>query len=148
MKRLGRAGLLLVAIGLVGIAGCNQGGPQIALVEGRVFLDGRPLSGATVSFEPKTGRRSVARTDKNGQFKLRYSSTTDGAIVGEHLVRISTFRGPRLFGQGDGMSEVVPELVPIDYNVNSELTKLVERSWYRPNWFVFYLESAPEEEQS
>jgi len=131
-----------VALLLIAVAGCHREGPQIARVEGQVFLDGRPLSGATIFFEPRTGRKSVARTDKDGHFKLLYSSTTDGAIVGDHLVRITTFQDSVFLGPGNGRSEVVPEMVPECYNKQSELFRTVKSDWWVPNWFVFHLDSA------
>ena len=43
--------------------GCGPGGPEIASVEGKVTLDGKPLPNAAVVFIPENGRPAGATTD-------------------------------------------------------------------------------------
>jgi hypothetical protein len=117
-------------------AGC--GGPDnVGRVSGKVTLDGQPLSGAIVQFEPLAGNSpSGAITDSSGQYSLRYTREVEGAEIGEHRVRITTFSA------GDPDAEPpkprVPEKLPARYNAKTELTAKVERG---SNTHDFPLES-------
>jgi hypothetical protein len=74
---------------LICIAGCTKGGPQIAPVEGRVTLEGRPLANADIQFKPDgTERPSTGRTDSEGHYTLMFKRGQPGAVVGPHTVRI------------------------------------------------------------
>jgi hypothetical protein len=84
---------------LISLAGCDS---DLAPVSGRVTLDGQPLAGAVVTFQPKTGRDSTAdvatgsvgRTDEEGRYTLRLiRPDKHGAVVGEHSVTISALKG-------------------------------------------------------
>ena len=72
--------------------GCGPDGPEIATVEGTIKLGGEPLAEATVMFQPSSGRPSAGRTDAEGHYELVYSQGRKGALPGEHIVTISTFR--------------------------------------------------------
>jgi hypothetical protein len=83
------------------LAGCNSG-PALAPVSGVVTLNGKPYSNAVVSFQPvasgtgeniNPGKGSSGTTDANGRFILRYNGNREGAIVGKHMVRITTMPG-------------------------------------------------------
>jgi len=71
-------GALLLAVS----AGC--GGPKVVPVSGRVTLDGNPLAGARISFEPVKGtvdELSIATTDADGRYQLKnFSSDRMGAV--------------------------------------------------------------------
>ena len=74
---------------LVVVNGCGKGGPQVAPVNGRVTLGGRPLENADVTFQPDGSQRaSIGRTDPDGRYELAYKRGQPGAIVGPHTVRI------------------------------------------------------------
>jgi hypothetical protein len=117
-----RYGWLLVALVLA--AGC--GGGKFAPVSGIIRLNGQPLAGASVSFEPvitdKTtyGPGSHGITDANGQYKLRVSTpNVDGALIGKHTVRISRGETPK----GDpGGAHLTKELLPARYNSQTDLS--------------------------
>jgi hypothetical protein len=84
-------------------------------VSGRVSLDGRPLSGATITFTPigLPGPASVGVTDKDGKYTLKVVGTEVlGAAVGRYRVSIST--AATAAGQ--------PERVPAKYNSESYLS--------------------------
>ncbi|WP_105359027.1 MULTISPECIES: carboxypeptidase-like regulatory domain-containing protein [Pirellulaceae] len=85
---------LLLAIIVVGLAGCS-GGSGIALgtVAGTITKDGQPVSDATITFFPETGRPSSATSDLDGRYSLRFTASENGAIVGKHSVQIS-YGGP------------------------------------------------------
>jgi hypothetical protein len=93
----GAVGWQLVAAAL---AGCrsSDSGPPLVPAEGVVLLDGKPLSGADVMFEPRgttPGQALFARTGAEGRFEL---GTPDGkrkgAAVGEYHVVINKLVRP------------------------------------------------------
>ena len=111
--------------------GCSRTeGPETAGVSGYVKMDGRPLENAQVQFVPQNaevGRPSWGRTDEEGYYVLQYSSEKSGALVGEHVVRIKTGGEAEEDEYGNVTSGPNPETVPAKYNVNSTLTRTVER---------------------
>jgi hypothetical protein len=81
------ASALIVAVLLA--AGCGGAGKPVK-VRGVVTLDGTPLSGATVSFEPSSeGRPAGGVTDKDGVFRLTTYRSEDGALPGEYRVTVA-----------------------------------------------------------
>jgi hypothetical protein len=68
--------------------GCGYS--NVAPVYGSITLDGKPVVGASVTFQPSTGRPSYGGTDSSGNYKLSYSLAESGAVVGSCEVRIST----------------------------------------------------------
>jgi hypothetical protein len=112
---------LILALPLVGCGPDNVG-----RVSGTVKLDGQPLEGAYVEFQPIAGNApSGGMTDAMGQYTLRYTREIEGAEIGEHAVRITTASG------GDPDAEPpkppVPERVPPKYNAQTELKATVEK---------------------
>lgn len=88
------------------------------MVKGKVTLDGKPLAGASLVFEPiDPGRASTATTDDNGEYELIYIRKDKGAKVGAHTVRITAS------GQDSDRSE----LLPARYNIESNLKADVQR---------------------
>ena len=72
MRTFSLAGLLAA------LAGCADAGPKYAPVSGRVTLNGEPLAGVSVDFQPVAagkdadpGPGSTGKTDKDGRFTLR-----------------------------------------------------------------------------
>lgn len=113
-----RASLLLIGL----TVGCGSEGPEVFPVHGTVRLNGQPLSDARVLFTPVSGGRpSAAITDLSGEYSLVYTDDLPGALPGEHLVSISTFRR----GDPDQNIPPSPEQVPARYNVQSELRQQV-----------------------
>src|SRR5262249_34965527 len=86
--------LALLALALPAV-GCG-GGPKVAPVSGRVTLDGQPLAGASVNFQPLSdgnnlnpGPGSYGKTDADGRYSLRVVvDDRPGAFVGKHRVEI------------------------------------------------------------
>ncbi len=81
------------------IVGCTQSEFDLAPVSGLVTLDGEPLQGARVAFEPRQtpggdplaiGPGSYGETDATGRYELVSLNDDPGAVVGTHRVRIST----------------------------------------------------------
>jgi hypothetical protein len=89
----------IIAAALLSLALAGCGGPDVAPVSGRITLNGQPLAGAHVTFQPVSPgpnvrpevAGSVGRTDAAGQYSLRLvEPDRAGALVGEHRVTIST----------------------------------------------------------
>ncbi len=86
---LGLGGLLFFLV-----AGCGGGRgdanlPKLVPVSGTVTLDGKPLSGATVSFLPvgaTRGRTCYGATDAEGRYELMLDEEHKGAPEGEFAV--------------------------------------------------------------
>jgi hypothetical protein len=100
------------------VAGCG-GGPY-APISGQVKLNGQPLAGAAVTFQPYSrtdltpGPGSGAVTDADGRYRLKViGKETLGAVVGMHKVRITMFQ------KDDSADDRPPKLsktVPARYN--------------------------------
>jgi hypothetical protein len=106
-------------------AGC--GDPDMGYVTGTVTLDGQPLEGATLFFQPDNGDRpSLGYTDADGYYQLEYSTTKSGARVGAHTVRISTYAEVLVDDETGNRLPGTPEKVPMKYNTKTELKKEVK----------------------
>jgi hypothetical protein len=89
-------GLLLSVIAVVG---CKPHSAAIVPVSGTVTLDGQPLAGATINFQPITDKTTAAqagvgsfgKTDEQGRYTLQLIDPDEpGALVGRHTVTITT----------------------------------------------------------
>ncbi|MBY0459121.1 MAG: metallophosphoesterase [Gemmataceae bacterium] len=89
-------------------------------VSGKVTLEGKPLTGATVAFhqflkaEGKFADRYIhvcdGLTDDNGRFKLTTYSKNDGAPAGEYMVTVvKTEKGGFVDGEGPAAKTILPE---------------------------------------
>ena len=150
MRRTTHVGLGLTATLLVCLlsAGCDTG-PGLAPVEGTVTLDGTPLAGAEVEFQPTAPdtRPSVGVTDASGHYELRYTMNEKGALLGEHIVRIRMGEDADPDDVGGGAAPKTDEAaddeesgqrIPARYNVDSELKETVKSG---SNTIDFALES-------
>ena len=122
-KHLAKSAALILGAWLSLLVGCT--GPDLGEVKGTVRLKGQPLTDAVVTFSPvaKGGSTSVGTTNQAGQYELIYTNDDRGAELGEHLVRVSTFRR----GDPDAAPPRPerPEVVPAEFNKDSRLTKSV-----------------------
>jgi hypothetical protein len=111
---------LVAALALV--AGCSEP-TGIAQVSGVVLLDGRPLDGAVVTFQPRRESLaaqkhsgSVGHTDEAGRFSLRLiEPDAPGVAIGQHVVTITTARS--------GPNDAIPprgERVPLVWRNGSQ----------------------------
>ena len=96
------------------LSGCNsQRQVDLAPVRGQVTLDGEPVAGALIEFNPVGGNAKVSRgfTFTDGSYELTYLRKTKGAVLGKHRVRITT------------ATEHAPqERLPDRYNSDTELS--------------------------
>ena len=107
------------------MAGCGRSGPEIAYVSGRVTMDGKPLTNATVVFAPENGRPAGARTDASGNYVLNFTEGRRGAIPGKNTIRITTLRDAEMDDNGKILPGS-PETIPPQFNSASTLTFTVE----------------------
>lgn len=95
-RRCSLAGVFISAAMLLA-AGCGGEGKTIK-VAGVVTLDGKPLSGATVTFIPVgEGRAASGMTDADGNFRLTTFRTEDGALAGEYKVTVAVTEADKRF---------------------------------------------------
>jgi hypothetical protein len=109
-------GILLVCA--VALVGCVEPPRPVVPVSGRVTQGGKPIAGATVSFQPAIekgqdfGIGSYGKTDDRGRFTLRLVDNDEpGDIVGSHVVTISLSQP----GQGDDAVLREDFLLPVKF---------------------------------
>lgn len=113
---------LLGLSGIMTLSGCGAGAvPELADVSGTVKLGGKPLAGATVMFIPTNGRPSTGKTDNSGYYEMTYNDSASGVVPGQCRVLVSTATPATENADGETVPGQ-PETVPIEYNVESELT--------------------------
>ena len=142
--RFSAAGFAL-AVSMVLVLGCGSG-LDLATVEGTVTMDGTPLAGAVVEFSPTAagGSSSLGVTDASGHYELKFTADKPGALVGEHIVRISMQEAgdaDETGGEAAGGDEA-GLTIPDRYGADSELKETVERG---ANTCDFALESGATE---
>lgn len=108
----------LILLCVLCFVGCTKS--DIASVEGTVTMDGKPLPGASIMFQPPGGRPSGARTDEDGKYVLNYSGGRKGAIPGLNRVKITTQADPYEDIDGNPVP-ATKETIPMEYNEESKL---------------------------
>ncbi len=80
--------ILTVSIALLSlVGGCGRGDlPPLGDVSGKVTLDGEPLVGVIINFEPESGRGATATTDEEGNYTLTYTYGVKGTKLGPSTV--------------------------------------------------------------
>jgi hypothetical protein len=111
--------------------GCG-GRYKVAQVSGRVTLDGKPLTKASVTFVPlgtkdnqAPGPTAWGPTDSNGRYTLAIDPQRPGTVVGKCRVYISGVlpEQSRIIEDRDtgGVKKLVKDPVPEKYNKSTEL---------------------------
>jgi hypothetical protein len=110
------------------VAGCESKTYSLVDVSGKVTLDGKPVPGAVINFQPQTagesrspGPGSTGRCDAEGRFELKTIRNEPGAVKGVHTVRIYSY-SPESPPASDGGTESRKEIIPDRYNYASVLT--------------------------
>ena len=116
------AGLVILLV-LALAAGCSSDSNSVT---GRVTLDSEPLVDAIVQFVPQDGggRIALGRTDANGEYRLKSSRNITDVSPGKYLVEIRT--ADLANDNGDGSEKMTPELVPKQFNSNSDVIKEIK----------------------
>jgi hypothetical protein len=116
-------GCLLLAAPLV-LAGCSDQYAGRMAVSGNVTLEGQPLDGGSISFEPiDQGLDTRAGGEvKNGRFSIPRES---GLKPGKYLVRLTAGDGKtptnEEAGAPGGSTNIISvDRIPEDWNVNSK----------------------------
>jgi hypothetical protein len=121
-RLLGLAPLLLL--------GCASEPYQVTPVSGKVTLDGKPLSKASVTFVPMAsaenqapGPTAQAITDADGRFQLSIDANTPGAVVGKSRIYITTLLSDPAMDDRDAGGPIrnVRDKVPERYNQKTDL---------------------------
>ena len=99
--------IIILALSLMVIVGCNSSEPELVPVTGTVLLDGKPLPHAEVRYIPilKNSRpetNAIGITDENGSFTMT-TNGQPGAVVAE--MRVTVTEGPL----PEGSREPTPE---------------------------------------
>jgi len=96
---MNKIALLTSLVFTMASAGCSDGLKKFpcASVSGTVTCQGQPVREAQVFFAPKmtgksaeVGKPGFSWTDENGRFVLSTYDDQDGAVVGVHVVRVTT----------------------------------------------------------
>ena len=141
--------LIVVGVSLFFQPGCGglSDQPELGQVTGTITLDGKPLSGIAVVFQPESGRPARGMTDAEGKYELTYIRQTKGTKVGPNRVEIAPSEDgePEESENADEESTSVTKrpksgkpTIPSRYNVRSELKADVKAG---ENTFDFELES-------
>ncbi len=125
--------------------GCDKG-PQVVPVEGIVYYNDKPLPFGSVMFQPQMGQPAGARLDQDGSFKLSTFSEFDGAIVGQHKVKVNCYasQNPKFTNVNTGGEQTLgPVLIPEKYTYSDQsgLTAEVRPEGNEP--FEFRLTGPP-----
>ena len=117
------------------MAGCSSemAEPELGMVMGTVTVNGQPGANLLIQFEPQSvatgkgatevGALSTAVTDAGGGYTLTYKGQPVGAVVGQHLVRVTSAAGG---GPAGGEAAVAPTFIPPQFNSQSTLRKDVK----------------------
>lgn len=106
--------LLLLSI----VTGCTGSkGPELGWVEGVITINSEPASHVLVEFQPQEpgGSPSYGFADEEGRYKLKFTGTKSGALVGTHTIRV-------MFDDPSPDAPPPPVQIPPKYNRQSELT--------------------------
>ena len=132
------SGFLLSILSIVFLplsTGCGSSEYPLAPVSGVVTLDGRPLEGARISFQPRAsggklhaGPPSYGETDADGRFSLHTFYGNDGAVVANHRVCISTEKAKPNPDGSDNIIILAEERLPARYHNRSKLEFTVQES--------------------
>ncbi|UUO08740.1 carboxypeptidase regulatory-like domain-containing protein [Blastopirellula sp. J2-11] len=119
------SGWLVLTLLSVMMSGCSTDEIPLGEVHGQIKLNGQPVDGCLVMFEPVVGgRSSTAVTDIDGEYKLQFKGNTAGAMLGKHKVRLITGRQGRSDDNGRIVEPGRKEELPKEYNTES--TQIVE----------------------
>ncbi len=121
---LGATAILLA----VACAGCSPSPFNLVPVSGSVSLDGQPLAGGIVNFQPivagpgaNAGPGSTARIGPDGRYTLATIRGEPGAVVGKHRVKIYSYNAETAKQDANGGPQG-REKVPPRYNYESKVT--------------------------
>jgi hypothetical protein len=145
-KRSPQCIVLAIALLVQLMSGCGgDDGLFRQSISGLVTLDGVPLAGGSILFEPTTeaSGTAVGATIRQGMFVI---SRAEGPAPGTYRVRIyssSNAQAPPRKGQGDRAPRPMVERLPAHYNAKSDLRAEVFVDHANP--FRFALQSGTDD---
>ncbi len=130
----------LCASGLLVFSGCGDGRPSLVPITGTVTLNGAPVEGAQLGFEPQGiegySRPSMAITDAQGKFTVGTYDKADGIPAGSY--KVSVFKRdvvgklPESYNSEDTAANIAPVTykwtVPQKYSTTLDSGIVVEVS--------------------
>ena len=105
----------LAAVSVLLTVGC---GPDLGTVNGHVTLDGKPIKGVEITFEPvgQSGGTAMGYTNAEGNYALQFPGRQAGAPPGEYMVRLA----------GSEVDDVGQRVkIPPKFNSQSDLKRTV-----------------------
>lgn len=136
---------ICLSLAFIGCSGDDR--PETARASGKVTLNGVPVVGASVMFQPVAGGRpGTGITDDNGVYKISsYGQPDDGVAVGEHKVSVVKIAGAGAYALSpaesakpvaaasstDSLSEI-PAATDDEQNVEPEIEYLVPQKYQNP----------------
>lgn len=113
MKRFACWAALLSAVTLLGCAGAegDSDRPATFPASGVITLDGSPVEGAQVAFNPEDpkGQGAFGRTDAEGRYELTTFETSDGAVPGKYIVTVTKYDVPPPMAEASEEEYIPPE---------------------------------------
>ena len=90
------ATVVIAVVLCITLAACNQSGPKLQPVRGKVLFNEQPAEGAQVIFQPVAGGESqpltpTGSTAADGSFTLQAHPHGEGAPAGEYVVLINSY---------------------------------------------------------
>ncbi len=133
MKCFSKFRMILIILAVVVFTGCGSDDVPLASVAGTVTMNGKPLSGATVLYRPRTtdkdsdlkgAAESYGKTDENGHYELSVVMTGDtGAVVGPNdvIITLDVFEEILPSFDESGKDQRGPNPIPSQYNSDTTL---------------------------
>ena len=100
------------------LVGCSRY-PDTVPVSGKILYNGEPLKFGSVMFQPRQGQPARAQIQPDGTFALGTYKKEDGAVLGEHRVRVMcyTSQNPNAPTAGTvGEQSLGTPLIPLKYS--------------------------------
>jgi hypothetical protein len=111
----------VLGLALLSAVGCGGSSYRFAPVSGKITLDGKPLAGASVNFQPiavgsETGPGSAGKTNEKGEYSLTSTTGASGAWVGKHRVFVSVLTASKETTGDERGGPKMTNKVPDKYN--------------------------------
>ena len=87
-----QAGCVVPAICCLVLVGCGPDRPEMATVTGKVTYRGAPVPEGQIMFYPENGRMASGAIAADGTYELTTYDSGDGALLGRHVVTITSRR--------------------------------------------------------
>lgn len=85
-----RLSIGLCLVSLIAFSGCGPAGIGTVPVTGTVLVDGKPIEGVTIVFNPGEGGRAASGvTDAQGAYTLTTEINGDGALPGSYQISVT-----------------------------------------------------------